>query len=360
MLRVADIADMSDFPAIPTRLEKNPRTGYYEIRWTEVTNLENGQVRRRTRTYSTRTKKKAEAERIRHAWVKTGVEMLASIESGFIDGAITAYTRDYLDVKGIGQTQRYALKAVAAKLGNTPVSGLNVSAITDYKNKRRADGVTDGTIRRELSALTACLKWCKKNDILPRSVEVPDIELPPDSEPRKDYVPDKEERRLWTVASTDEDEDGRLSRIGRFVCLALAAPARSATIEALTWDRVDFAAGVIDYRVPGKRITKKRQVPVPIAKRLLPVLQRMKNEANSDYVLDHPGTTIKAWKWFAKRHGFEGFVRHDLRRTWASLNVMAGVDLPVVAAVLGDTVDTTIKHYAHLSPEHLRKAVDTR
>lgn len=360
MLRVADIADMSDFPAIPTRLERNPRTGYYEIRWTEVIVVAGQPPKRRTRTYSTRTKKKAEAERIRHAWVKTGVEMLASLESGFVEGAIAAYTRDYLDVKGIGQTQRYALKAVAAKLGNTPVSGINVSAITDYKNKRRADGVTEGTVRRELSALTACLKWCKKNEILPRSVEVPDIELPPDSEPRKDYISDQEERRLWNVASMDEDEDGRLSRIGRFVCLALAAPARSATIEALTWDRVDFAAGVIDYRVPGKRVTKKRQVPVPIAQRLLPVLKRMKREAKTDYVLDHPGTTIKAWKWFAKRHGFEKFVRHDLRRTWASLNVMAGVDLPVVAAVLGDTVDTTIKHYAHLSPEHLRKAVDTR
>ena len=359
-MNIIDIADMADFSTIPTRLEKNPRTGYFEIRWTEETQLPDGGVRRRTRTYSTRTKKRQEAERIRHAWVKTGIETLRAMESGTVAGAIASYTSGYLDVKGIGQTQYFSLKSIKAKLGHLSISDVDVSAIGKYKKDRLADGVVEGTIRRELNALNAALVWCKTNGVIPKKFDLPVIELPPDSEARKVFLSDPEERRLWALASSHEDEDGRLSRVGRFVCLALAAPARSATIENLTWDRVDLVGRVIDYRVPGKRVTKKRQVPVPIAKRLIPVLERARKEATTDYVLDHPGTTIKLWNVFSKANGFGGITRHDLRRTWASLSAMAGLPMADIAAVLGDTLDTTIAHYAHLSPDHLRKAVDVR
>ena len=49
---------------------------------------------------------------------------------------------------------------------------------------------------------------------------------------------------------------------------------------------------------------------------------------------------------------------HGLRHTWASLAVMNGVPLMVVARNLGHR-DTRMceAHYAHLSPGHMRDAI---
>jgi integrase len=49
---------------------------------------------------------------------------------------------------------------------------------------------------------------------------------------------------------------------------------------------------------------------------------------------------------------------HALRHTWASLSVMAGAPLMVVAKNLGH-VDTKMveKHYGHLAPSYVAEAV---
>lgn len=61
-----------------------------------------------------------------------------------------------------------------------------------------------------------------------------------------------------------------------------------------------------------------------------------------------------------ERAGIEPFISfHDLRHSYASLLVQSGVDLRVVADLLGHA-DTrmTMRHYAHLNDEIRRKAID--
>jgi integrase len=49
---------------------------------------------------------------------------------------------------------------------------------------------------------------------------------------------------------------------------------------------------------------------------------------------------------------------HGLRHTWASLAVMAGVPLMIVARNLGHS-DTRMceKHYSHLAPDYIKEAI---
>lgn len=63
--------------------------------------------------------------------------------------------------------------------------------------------------------------------------------------------------------------------------------------------------------------------------------------------------------WTAlKKSGIKDFHFHDLRYTAASQQVMAGVDLNTVREILGhNSIEMTIR-YAHLSPNHKKRAVD--
>ena len=72
-----------------------------------------------------------------------------------------------------------------------------------------------------------------------------------------------------------------------------------------------------------------------------PVVRKMRYDANT------------AWRAALKRSGIEDFRFHDLRHTWASWLVQAGVPISVLQEMGGWESIEMVRRYAHLAPNHL-------
>ncbi|MEE8124862.1 MAG: tyrosine-type recombinase/integrase, partial [Nitrospirales bacterium] len=60
-----------------------------------------------------------------------------------------------------------------------------------------------------------------------------------------------------------------------------------------------------------------------------------------------------------KAAGLEGVTWHTLRHTFASRLAMSGQPDGTIAALLRHSTTALVKRYAHLSPSHLKTAVET-
>ena len=92
-------------------------------------------------------------------------------------------------------------------------------------------------------------------------------------------------------------------------------------------------------------------------------LRRIPRRLDSPYVF--PGKAGKELVNIRRRFqnalreaGIERFVFHDLRHTFASHLVMAGVDLMTVKEFLGHKRLEMTLRYAHLAPDHKRAAIN--
>jgi integrase len=219
------------------------------------------------------------------------------------------------------------------------------------------------TIRRELGALVACFNWCADpaRKLIDPAV-IPHIDLPEHGEPNDRWLTTHEIRKLFDAAAEMRRvEKSHLSRLERFLWLALETAARKEAICQLTWDRVDFETNVIHYDVPGRRKTKKRRAAPPISKALRAVLERAKREGGTPdgLVLEHDGDVRRMVERAAERAGLTGVTPHVLRHTAATHMARRGVPLWKIAKILGNTLAMVERVYAKHCPDDLREAVDT-
>lgn len=339
----------------PPRIEANA-AGIFEIRWTA-----NGRGNRQSTGETDMEKAKI-----------TFGEWLQNQEKSSkvnINSILDFYISNHVEEQCLDQQRVFdCCKPLRIELGELAPLEITADVVKRYK-KNRFNGLTtprkvgDSTIRRELITLIAAINFAEVSKLIKVS-EIPKISLPPVAPPKDIWLTLQEERQFVQLAGNFNR--GRLSRIFRFVMIALETAARKTSILELEWTQVDFSQRLINFQKNNKRQKNKRRVAVPISDRLLPWLQRAYAERISEYVLDTP---------FSIQHHFDALKRlavdvigkkaleitpHVLRHTWATLAAQRGTNLREIAGVLADTQATVDRVYAHHCPEYLRNAVNFR
>jgi len=220
--------------------------------------------------------------------------------------------------------------------------------IEKFKTERIKE-VSPATVNRSL----ACLKSMFNKGIQWGKVEenpFKAVKLLKENNKRLRYLEKEEIIRLLSRCS---------KCIRPMVVIALNTGMRKGEILGLKWQDIDFKQGII-YLYNTKNGERRE---IPINEMAKTALIRTLKHPDSPYVFCNKngnpiGDFRKSFFTALKKSGIINFRFHDLRHTFASQLVMAGIDLNTVRELLGHkSLEMTLR-YAHLSPDHKRRAVD--
>lgn len=329
---------MPDYSLVQIRTSPN-----WYIQW-----FEDGHSRRA----STRTSDRSQAEAVLAAF------RLVQADQPLEDLTVSQALDWYWDAHGKKlmrpQNCELAIRYLKPFFGSTLASALTLEKQELYVEYRRENGAGDESIRRDLSVLSAACRRAVKYKKLDRPPPI--LTLSP-SPPRERWLSRKEVARLlWRLRGK------RQRHVLLFTRLALYTGARTGAILDLTWDRVDFETGLIDFRVPGRRVTKKRRTVAPMTRKVRRMLEHAHRRSNNRHVITWGGERIdriaKAFIAQAAKAGIKDVSPHVLRHTFASWAVRKGVPIYTVGKALGQTVASTTSRYAKLAPDDVREAME--
>ena len=147
-----------------------------------------------------------------------------------------------------------------------------------------------------------------------------------------------------------------------YILFALHTGARRAELLRLTWQNIDLETGLLTF-VETKN-GDSRSVPMTATLRAtLEGLDRPKDLAAPVLPPREPLVLTRAFNRLAQRLEIKNLTFHDLRHDVASTLAMDGVPLRTIAEILGHRDLRMTARYSHLSPQHLRgamQALDTQ
>lgn len=310
---------------------------------------------------------KAAAQRA--AWIATKRIERTGDDSTF-DDLMLLYLDQVTPTKRAPERDRYSSKALFAVFSTKRISTISAAEVRGYIASRTGAGAAPGTINKEIGLMSSALNWARKE--LEWDVANP-WQSRRQREPngRDRWLTHEEAEQLLNAAATHE----RLLRwpwLRDFIRLGLYSGMRPGEMLWLEWRRVDLKGAAITFEAEtgagqknGQKNGKAGRVPMnQEAREAMLARARFRAEhcPDSPWVFcRRDGTRIASVK-----HGFAACVTdaklkdvhpHDLRRTFGSWLVQAGVGIERVSELLRHSdISITAEVYAHLRPDDLATA----
>lgn len=219
------------------------------------------------------------------------------------------------------------------------------------KSKKTKRHLKPATVNRELATLRQLFNYNMHNDVVTANPV------------RK--VKFLEEHNLQNRVLSFEEQEKYLAECSQplrdVAALMLETGMRPEELYRLRIDNVNLGAGWL-FNPHGKTKAAKRKVPLTSAARA--ILKKRIAEATGPFVFgseldpNNPITQLaNTHQRVVKRTGLQWFRLYDLRHTFATRAVEAGVDLITLAALLGHSRIVMVQRYAHPGEEHKAEAI---
>jgi len=246
------------------------------------------------------------------------------------------------------------VKQLVSFFGDQYLTEITPAMISDFKVKRRADGVSPRTINYELTTMShafniAIREWGLASDNPVKKV-------------RKERVSNNIERWL-----TLEEEERLLKASPKWlqdiIVFAIHTGMRQSEILDLKWSQVDMNRRTVTILEQKNRCIDT----LPLNETAMTVLRyrhksdmRLDNYVFPNTLFNRKGNRLllKAFYVALKKSGICNFRFHDLRHTFATRLIRNGVDLYTVQKLGRWKTVTMVQRYAHHQSESLRTAIE--
>ncbi|KAA9130322.1 tyrosine-type recombinase/integrase [Marinihelvus fidelis] len=267
------------------------------------------------------------------------------------------------------------------RFGEKLLEEIKLADIETWRTKRQQDGRAATTINRDTGALGAAFSKAVEWDLLGVHPMAKFKALRVDKLRKPRSLGPNEEAALYAALSA-RDEYKRTSRqsankwrkernyqampdLGAYcdrltpmVMLAINTGLRRGELWNLKWGDVDFREKMLTVHGLGAKSGQTRHVPLnAVAFETINIHRGEANPGANELVFGKH-EFIKTWNRVLRKAGIQNFRFHDLRHTFASKLVSAGVPLNTVRELMGHSNLEMTLIYAHLAPENLRDAVD--
>lgn len=237
------------------------------------------------------------------------------------------------------------------KFGHMPLAAMKSSHIVAFLDMLRdREQLSPATVNRYLALLKAILRYAVENDLHSKSPAryihpLPELNI-------RTRVLDRSERLAFRLACEHERNRSAAS----LLMLLFFTAARLGEALAAKVEDIDLDSAV--WYLP---ITKSgRPAHICLNSAAVALLRELigKRKAGFLFLGKDPAKPMtrpaKAFERICARAGIDGFTIHDLRRTWASVAVNAGVPLFTVSKALRhSSPSVTAARYAHLQDKAL-------
>lgn len=328
--------------------------------WASIPDGRGGSARRSTGVRREQDPDGKKARAIRAGWIASEPERPAPTGPTF-DDLMLSYLNTVTPTKRDPKRDRTSAKALFPHFTGRSLASIQGADVRGYIASRTAAGVGPASINRETSLMSAAVNWARKSL---------DWDCSNPWAGRRLQEPAGRSRHLShaEVATLLAAADRRATRwpwIADFIRLCLATGLRPGEALGLEWARVDLSRRLIRFEIGDQKNGRAGTIPVNDSARAVLVTRASFRAGccpDSPWVFCRPdGTRIesvkKGFAACALEAGIEDLHPHDLRRTFGSWLVQAGVGIERVSRLLRHSdVSVTARVYAHLRPSDLADA----
>jgi integrase len=276
-------------------------------------------------------------------------------EKVLFDELIEDFLTDYqINAKRTMKRAEGCAREVLREFAGIKAVEVSTARIKGYIGKRQADGVSNATINRELSAIKRAFNLAARCTP-PKVAQVPYIPMLKENNVRKGFI-------------EHEEYSGLLKELPDYLkpvlTFAYFTGWRKSEILGLKWIQVDMKDGIVRLE-PGetKNNDGRTLYMEPELLEMMKGLQKCR-QFGCSFVFNIAGNMIgdfrKSWKKACKAMGRPDLLFHDLRRSGVRNMVRAGIPERVAMTISGHKTRSVFDRYNIVSQDDLKEAARKR